>query len=369
MAETGKTSFDPWVLRPKTLNQIRGQKIVIDYLKSMLAQNKIPPAMLFHGPAGTGKTSTICAFLRTVLCQQRPPGGLEPCLECASCRALDDPRDGKHENVIWVQVGKGHSRGEDSINSQVSAALEAAKLGPGFPDEPHRHYKFIVVDEVQNLPVHQLQRFLFFPEAVNHLELHGIRMIFSTMNLHRINPDTAPSFIGRTVPLPFHSPSLEELNATAADLIPQVREAIRLQLCDYVHRRRGGYRELFEMLERFSNPTINFNPEIIKSWLGEPSLEEIDKFFYLCATCQLGSRGYLEVQEYYRYLIRLCQEEPRVLYQILMRALHIILTLPGAEAAHFEALKGVSLAYSQPWYDDQWILQYFYGLPYVSLIA
>lgn len=53
----------PWVekYRPKSLEDVTAQRHVIKQLKSQLDKNNLPH-LLFHGPAGTGKTSTILAL-------------------------------------------------------------------------------------------------------------------------------------------------------------------------------------------------------------------------------------------------------------------------------------------------------------------
>ncbi|XBW35796.1 hypothetical protein QEN19_001369 [Hanseniaspora menglaensis] len=64
---TGNNNEDdkPWVekYRPKSLNDVTSQKHVIKQLQSQLNKDNLPH-LLFHGPAGTGKTSTILALTK-----------------------------------------------------------------------------------------------------------------------------------------------------------------------------------------------------------------------------------------------------------------------------------------------------------------
>ena len=78
MSENNSSS---WHKRPLTLDDIPGQEIVIPLLKHCVKENRIPVGLLASGSEGSGKTSTISAFLRTVLCLQRPPGATTPCQE------------------------------------------------------------------------------------------------------------------------------------------------------------------------------------------------------------------------------------------------------------------------------------------------
>lgn len=64
----------PWVekYRPKDLDDVTSQKHVIKQLKSQLNKNNLPH-LLFHGPAGTGKTSTILALTKQLYGPQSSP--------------------------------------------------------------------------------------------------------------------------------------------------------------------------------------------------------------------------------------------------------------------------------------------------------
>lgn len=55
----------PWVekYRPKTLDDVAAHKEIIDTIKKLAAESRLPH-LLFYGPPGTGKTSTILAVAR-----------------------------------------------------------------------------------------------------------------------------------------------------------------------------------------------------------------------------------------------------------------------------------------------------------------
>lgn len=70
--------------RPATFEDLAGQRAVSVILRKMCATGQVPPALLFSGSRGTGKTSTARIVTAALNCQQ-PPG---PCRTCPSCRAV-----------------------------------------------------------------------------------------------------------------------------------------------------------------------------------------------------------------------------------------------------------------------------------------
>ncbi len=74
--------------RPKTFEQVIGQKYVVEALKNQVNSGKIGHAFLFTGTRGTGKTSCAKIFAKAVNCLH-PVNG-EPCLECDVCKGIEN---------------------------------------------------------------------------------------------------------------------------------------------------------------------------------------------------------------------------------------------------------------------------------------
>jgi DNA polymerase III subunit gamma/tau len=73
--------------RPKTFEDISGQKAVSRLLKRMNSNRNVPYALLFTGPKGSGKTSAARVLGAALNCEHRDA---EPCLECDSCLSVLD---------------------------------------------------------------------------------------------------------------------------------------------------------------------------------------------------------------------------------------------------------------------------------------
>ena len=146
--------------RPGTLEEVKGQPHVIDLLKQYLAEGSVPHSMVFHGPPGTGKTSTarlIAQGLNSHEC-----GLIE--VNSASTGKVDDmrslerevdyfPIDGDYKTYVFDEAHRISSAGFDSLLKTV--------------EEPPSHVKFIFVttdrDAIPNTilsrsDVHQFNR-------------------------------------------------------------------------------------------------------------------------------------------------------------------------------------------------------------------
>lgn len=353
-----------WALRPRQLDEIVGQDHLIPSLKAMLAEDNIPPAMLAVGPGGSGKTSTISTFVTALLCDQRPPGGTRACLQCESCQLLEDPKENRHPDVLWVQVGKGSSKGEESINNQLNRALERAKEGPLRLTEPHRNYLVIVIDEVQNLPVNLLQRLFFLTESFRHIDQYRVRFIFSTMNPSRIDAESLGSFLGRVWQLNFRAPSFEDLLAVSKRLAPTASEAVHCLLADHVSKCNGGYRELVKLLEGFGRPEFGYRLPLLREYLGCPTIEELDEFWVKCSRFTPGKGGAQEIRQHFNYLLRVCHNDQRKLWRYLLENLSQHLDQPWIDARHLSVLEILAEALVHPEIPAECVLAYCYGLPF-----
>jgi DNA polymerase-3 subunit delta' len=86
------------------MQEIIGQEKAISFLLNSYRQQKISHAYLFLGPQGVGR-ALVARFLAKLLnCDSR---GDFPCLECVSCRKIDN---NNHPDIFWIRPEEG-SRG------------------------------------------------------------------------------------------------------------------------------------------------------------------------------------------------------------------------------------------------------------------
>ncbi len=120
------------------LTNILGQSRVIALLRAAIERDRLPHALLFAGPGGSGKHTVGLALAAAVNCQ-RDPG--EGCGECASCRRIIQKL---HPDVRTLErKGAGQIIPIETIRKEIVAAV-------GLP--PHEaKLRFFLIEEATSL--------------------------------------------------------------------------------------------------------------------------------------------------------------------------------------------------------------------------
>ena len=121
--------------RPKTFDEVVGQKSVTDTLKAQLLTGHLSHAYLFTGTRGTGKTSCAKILAKAVNCEHPVDG--DPCCQCASCQGI--------ENGSFLDVLELDAASNNGVD-QVRALRDEAIYSPA--NVKKRVY---IVDEVHML--------------------------------------------------------------------------------------------------------------------------------------------------------------------------------------------------------------------------
>ncbi|XP_072972633.1 protein STICHEL-like 2 [Typha angustifolia] len=121
--------------RPRSFNELVGLNVVAQSLSYALCKGKVAPIYLFHGPRGTGKTSTARIFAAALNClsleEQRP------CGLCRECMLLFS---GRSRNVKEIDATKLDR------SDRVKALIKSASHVPY-----SSHFKIFIIDECQVL--------------------------------------------------------------------------------------------------------------------------------------------------------------------------------------------------------------------------
>jgi len=123
------------IYRPRTFDDVYGQRHITDILKRQIETGNIAHAYLFSGPRGTGKTSTAKIFAAALNCLNSSDGN--PCLECENCREAVEDR-----YVDIIEMDAASNNGVDNIRDiREKVALLPSK----------GRYKVYIIDEVHML--------------------------------------------------------------------------------------------------------------------------------------------------------------------------------------------------------------------------
>ena len=103
-----------------TFNDIIGNELIKDQLKSAIRTDRLQHAYLLTGDTGMGKKSMAEAFVLELFCTSKEADG-SPCLRCPECKKI---LSGNHPDVIRVTHEKPASIGVDDIRLQIADTVD-----------------------------------------------------------------------------------------------------------------------------------------------------------------------------------------------------------------------------------------------------
>lgn len=152
--------------RPKTFEEMIGQKAVVQTLQNAVKNNRIAPAYLFSGMRGVGKTTAARILAKALNCQHGPTP--TPCNKCEFCLSINEDR-----SIDVLEIDGASNRGVEDI----SPIRDTGKYKP-----IHSRYKIIIIDEVHMLSIHAFNALLKTLEEPPPSTV----FIFATTEFHKV---------------------------------------------------------------------------------------------------------------------------------------------------------------------------------------
>ncbi len=229
-------------LRPKTLTQVQGQDTIKAQLKGMFLSKKIPNAMLFNGPRGTGKTTVARIVARTLNCEK---GGVEPCGECENCRNI---LNGTSMDVVELDAAS-NNKVEDVRN-----IIEKAQYLGSSP------YKVFILDEVHMFSQGAWNALLKIIEEPP----KGVIFIMCTTEEHKV-PKT---IVSRSRRFMFETISFETILEYLISVCNEHRKAYDIDALRLIATAsEGGMRDALSIMEPFFD-SDSLTVQVVADTLG-----------------------------------------------------------------------------------------------------
>ena len=275
---TNNNSQLPWIekYRPQTLSDISDNDIKIKVLKSLI-QTKSIPHLLFYGPSGTGKTSTILAMAKDMFGQS-------------------------YRNHI-LELNASDDRGIETVRSGITDFCKRST-------KSEQGIKLIILDEVDSMTTDAqcaLRRII-------ELYSKNTRFCLICNNINNI----IEGLRSRCAEMKFSKISSEKSILKIKYIINTENIQITEDAINYLFNISGDFRKILNTLQCLHsiNSTV-ISKEDIEKYLGIPSNESLYEFINIIKTCNLNTAHKKLIQIYKNNSWDLSNMIDKILYYIL----------------------------------------------------
>ena len=151
--------------RPRTFDDVISQEHITTTLKNQLKSGQSSHAYLFTGSRGTGKTTCAKILAKALNCTNLQDGN--PCLECESCKSIDED----YSDI--TEIDAASNNGVDDVRDLKEESFYAPMSGK---------YKVYIIDEVHMLSI---QAFNALLKLIEEPPAHVV-FILATTEVHKV---------------------------------------------------------------------------------------------------------------------------------------------------------------------------------------
>ena len=230
--------------RPRTFEDMIGQKAVVQTLQNAIKNNRVAQAYLFSGMRGVGKTTAARILAKALNCAEGPTP--TPCNKCASCLDIDNDR-----SIDVLEIDGASNRGIEDIRSLRESVKYKAM---------HSRTKIIYIDEVHQITKDGFNALLKTLEEPP----PNTVFIFATTEYNKV----LPTIVSRCQHFEFKRVSQREISAHLGGIA--VKEGLTITgygLGLIAQASDGSIRDAQSLLDQ----AVSFCGNVI----GDPELQEI----------------------------------------------------------------------------------------------
>src|SRR3990167_10708590 len=216
--------------RPQKLEELDSQG-VRESLEKVVSSGKIPHALLFAGPKGTGKTSAARIIAKIANCEKNEKKLKEPCDKCEQCKSI-----AKGSNIDVIELDAASHRGIEDVR----ALRDAVKLAPALGRK-----KVYIIDEAHMLTLEAANALL---KTLEEPPSHVLFVLATTL------PEKLPDTIrSRCTLIAFRKAVPQEVISSLDKAVLGEKLDIEDQALEEIAKRvDGSFREAHKILEQLS---------------------------------------------------------------------------------------------------------------------
>ena len=258
--------------RPKSFEELIGQKEIVQVLQNAAKQNKLAHAYLFYGPKGTGKTTMARMIAKLANCETRRDDKEfhkrgEPCNRCDRCKDIDAGRA-----LDVIEIDAASNRGIDDVRE----LREGIRVSPASYEK-----KVVIIDETHMLTREAFNALL---KTLEEPPAHAI-MILATTELEKV----PPTIVSRTQRFNFRKLTIEEIleklrKIAATEKIKASDDALEL----IASRAEGSLRDAESLLDQLASIKSDVELEDIEKIIGKVGQAKTAEFSDLILAANLS---------------------------------------------------------------------------------
>jgi DNA polymerase-3 subunit gamma/tau len=231
---------------------------VRESLSKIVSSHKIPHALLFSGPKGTGKTSAARIIAKIVNCESKKP----PCNKCYQCTSII-----RGENLDVVELDAASHRGIEDIRT----LKDAVKLAPARGKK-----KVYIIDEAHMLTLEASNALL---KTLEEPPAHVIFILATT------NPDKLIDTIrSRTVNINFKKATADEVVRSLSRVVKGEKIKIDKEALNLIGQAaNGSFRDATKILEQLVTEKKSLDAKNLEEYLFQTKTLNIDELLSLLA--------------------------------------------------------------------------------------